>query len=228
MSLPTSRVYCQLNSPTPNISSKLLHSPRWDVAETPSLPTFRVILPHFLSWCLFIQPHGFFADPQSVTHSPSLPSHHPIPFTSQNTFSLFQTSAPSTSQWYPHTFIQYLIPVRAYPECRLSFVSHKVPFSSFLLSNQGVSFSLLPARRRINQTSISQHTLPTHSSSEILLLFNMENVWEGWNPWKFNCCSAARIPVTVFQRITIYPDCHRNSTWHISERHENGQPHRVR
>lgn len=49
------------------------------------------------------------------------------------------------------TFTQDLITVSAYPECPLSFVSHKVQFSSFLLSNQGVSFSPL---RKINRKKL--------------------------------------------------------------------------
>lgn len=94
---PVSCIYCKLKSLISNISSKLFHSHRSDAADSPSLPVLFVILPHSLSHFLISCHICFFADPQSVTHSPSLPSCHPISLPTQGTFPLFQTAAASTS-----------------------------------------------------------------------------------------------------------------------------------
>lgn len=103
---------------------------------------------HTLSFRLISYPSFFLS---SRTVSLQTPNLSPVLLPSPDAFPLFQTSAPSTSQRYPHTFTQDLITVSAYPECPLSFVSHKVQFSSFLLSNQGVSFSPL---RKINRKKL--------------------------------------------------------------------------
>lgn len=97
---PTSSIYCQLKIPHPQDLIKIVSQVRCSrephSAHTPCHSA------SFLIPVSFFQLHHFFADPQSVTRSPSLPSHHPISLPTQDGFPLFQTSSPSTSQRYPH------------------------------------------------------------------------------------------------------------------------------
>lgn len=152
---------------------------------------------HFLSQFLFLQPHW---RPPACHPSLSFPSCHPISAQARHIFPLLNFVSLHLPVIPTHL---YLITVSAYPESCLSFFSNKVQFSPFLLSNQGFPFPHSGKETKQSPLSSLQTGPQKCNRWEILLPFRVENAWEGWNSWKFNCCFAVHIPGRVLQRIIL-------------------------
>lgn len=143
---------------------------------------------------LFSCPSFFFLQPHWGP-----PACHPISLPRQDTFSLFLDFSSLHLPVIPTHF--YLITVSVYPECCLSLFSNKVQSLPFLLSNQGFPFPHSGKETKQSPLSSLQTEPQKCNRQEILLPFRVENAWEGWNSWTFNCCFAVHVPGTVLQRI---------------------------